>query len=93
LSELETKYENQVKILSELWIEYRNDTNFVDFVEYNDLGLPLAYAIDNAIVESTDMAANFITETFALLLEALDIEEDTGFESLDNLLEGAGEWV
>jgi hypothetical protein len=91
VSELKTSYEEKVSILADLWIEYRNDTNFVDFVEYNDLGLPLAYAIDNAIVESTDMAANFIKETFALLLEALDIEEDTGFENLDDLLEDAGE--
>jgi hypothetical protein len=91
VSELETSYKEKVSILADLWIEYRNDTNFSDFVEYNDLGLPLAYAIDNAIVESTDMAANFITETFALLLEALDIEEDTGFETLDDLLEEAGE--
>jgi hypothetical protein len=91
VSELETSYEEKVSILADLWIEYRNDTNFIDFVEYNDLGLPLAYAIDNAIVESTDMAANFIAETFALLLEALEIEEDTGFETLDDLLEGAGE--
>jgi hypothetical protein len=60
-------------------------------VEYNDLGLPLAYAIDNEIVESTDIAANFIKETFSLLLEALDIEEDIDFETLDELFNEAGE--
>jgi hypothetical protein len=91
VSNLETSYECKVAILADLWLNYRSDENFSDFVEYNDLGLPLAYAIDNEIVESTDMAANFIKETFSLLLEALDIEEDTDFETLDELFNEAGE--
>jgi hypothetical protein len=86
-----TEFNEKVNILSELWINYRSDQNFSDFIDYNDLGLPIAYAIDNAIVESTDMAAKFIEETFALLLEALDIEEDTGFKNLDDILEQSGE--
>jgi hypothetical protein len=91
VSEFKTTYEDKASILADLWLNYRNDTNFADFVEYNDLGLPLAYAIDNEIVESTDMAARFIEETFDLLLAGLDIDEDTGFETLDDLLEEAGE--
>jgi hypothetical protein len=68
-----------------LWIEYKNDTEFADFIEYNDLGLPLAYAISNGIVESTPIAEGFITETFDLFLEGLELE-DTGFETLSDVL-------
>jgi hypothetical protein len=82
-----TSYENKCAILSELWLNYRDDEDFVDFVEYNDLGLPLAYALDAKIVESTPMAQGYIEETFDLLLAGLEIEEDTGFESIDELLE------
>lgn len=81
-----TSYENKASILADLWLNYRNDEEFLDFVEYNDLGLPLAYAVANGIVESTELAKNFIDETFELLIGGLDIE-DTGFESLDDLLE------
>ena len=81
-----TIYSDKVSILADLWLNYKNDEEFADFVEYNDIGLPLAYVIANDIVKSTDLAENFINETFDLLLAGLEIE-DTGFESLDDLLD------
>ena len=80
-----TTYEAQCDILADLWIDYKNDVEFQDFVDYNDLGLPLAYAVSNAIVASTDLAKSFITETFAVLLDTLGIE-DSGFDSLADIL-------
>jgi hypothetical protein len=77
----------KTEILSDIWLNYRNDTEFEDFIQYNDLGLPLAYAINAGIVAITDRATEFVNETFALLLAGLDIEEDTGFESLDDILQ------
>lgn len=84
-TENKTSYEDKASILADLWLNYRSDEDFVDFIEYNDLGLPLAYAIANGIVESTDLSKAFVEETFSLLLEGLDIE-DTGFEDMDELL-------
>ncbi len=83
----QTTYSNKCLILSELWLDYRNDDEFKDFVEYNDIGLPLAYAVANSIVPSTDLAEKFISETFDLLLAGLGIAEDTGFEYLEDLFE------
>lgn len=85
-----TLYSNKVSILSELWMNYRNDAEFVDFIEYNDLGLPLAYAIEQDIVKSSDLAQKFIEETFDLFLAGLDTS-DTGFETLDDVLATAGD--
>ena len=82
-----TTFKDKASILADLWLNYRQDTEFADFIEYNDIGLPLAYAIDNDIVKTTDIATRFIEETFALLLEGVGIQEDTGFENLDDLLE------
>lgn len=84
-----TTYFDKAVILADLWLNYRQDEEFADFVEYNDIGLPLAYVIANDIVKSTDLAERFINETFDLLLAGLEIE-DTGFESLDELLGEAG---
>ena len=81
-----TEFESRCQILSDLWINYKKDEEFADFIEYNDLGLPLAYAIAEGIVEKTELAENFINETFELLLSALDIE-DEGFETLDGILD------
>ena len=80
-----TSYTNKCAILAELWLNYRSDSEFDDFREYNDLGLPIAYAIDNNIVKSSDMAQRFVEETFDLLLATLEVD-DSGFETLDELL-------
>jgi len=80
-----TPYLTKTEILSDLWLNYRNDAEFTDFIEYNDIGLPLAYLISTRTVESTPVAERFIDETFDLLLTSLEISDD-GFESLDDLL-------
>jgi hypothetical protein len=65
-------------------MNYRNDSNFEEFISYNDLGLPLAYALSTSVVKRTEMSNKFIDETFTLLLGALEVE-DTGFETLDEI--------
>jgi hypothetical protein len=80
-----TTFSNKTIILADLWLNYRDDEEFQDFVDYNDLGLPLGYALSAGIVAPTPIAEQFIEETFALLLKGLEIEEDTGFESLDDI--------
>lgn len=81
-----TPFSKQAIILADLWQNNREDEELMDFFEHNDLGLPLAYAVAEGIVRSTDKAQTFIEETFAGLLKTLDIEDD-GFDSLDELLE------
>lgn len=81
-----TQYADKVAILAELWMNYKGDPEFADFIEYNDLGLPLAYAINNEIVKSTPLSEKFVSETFDLLLAGLEVE-DVGFEVLDDILE------
>lgn len=80
-----TPFSTKCEILSDLWLNYKADTEFKDFIEYNDLGLPLAYSIAEGIVEATPIATRFIEETFELLLAGLAIE-DEGFENLDEML-------
>ena len=76
---------SQAEILAELWVNYKSEPQFEDFVSYNDLGLPLAYAIAYGIVEPTELSEKFIGETWVLLLEAYGVQ-DTGFDSLDDVM-------
>lgn len=79
-----TSFEDRCSILAELWMNYRNDQNFTDFISYNDLGLPLAYLLDNEIVKSTALSVKFINETFDLLLGSLELK-DNGYVTLDDV--------
>ena len=80
-----TEFNNKCMILADLWMNYRDDENLQDYIEYNDLGLPLAYLISNGIVESNGIANNFVEEAWRLLLEGIGIE-DTGFDLIDDIL-------
>ena len=80
-----TAFNSKCDILAELWLDYRGEADFKDFVEYNDLGLPLAFAISQDIIEPSPRAEVYIEEAFELLLAALGIE-DEDFDTLDDLL-------
>ena len=86
---MKTKFKSKCLILSDLWLNWRDDEQFEEFIKYNDLGLPLAYAISEGIVVATDTAKQFINEAFDLLLDGISAK-DTGFENLDDVLEAEG---
>lgn len=81
-----TPYSKRAGILAELWMNYRTDPEFKDFIDYNDIGLPLAYFVTEEIVASTPLAEKFINETFEILLKSLSLE-DTGFEDLNEVFD------
>lgn len=82
---MQTDFVNKVSILGSLHANYQGDEGMSDFMEFNDIGLPLSYLVSEKLAVVTDEGARFINETFDLLLEALDIE-DEGFEFLDEVL-------
>jgi hypothetical protein len=79
-----TEIASKCDILPDLWINHSENERFEDFVEFNDLGLPLAYFIAKGVVEMTPLAKDIIDATFNDLLDLFDIE-DTGFTSLKDL--------
>lgn len=84
-----TPFLTKCEILAQLWSDYRYDEEFTDFIQYADLGLPLAYSIANGIVGRTELADKFVDETFDLLLASLEVD-DTGFANLDDVFDNAG---
>ena len=83
-----TDIEAKCRILGKLWMDYREDPDFVDFIEYNDMGLPMAYLVDSDLVKMTKKGEIFVEETFELFIHSLGIE-DTGFNDLEDVLEEA----
>ena len=84
-----TPFSKRCEILSELWMNYRDNETFDDFIEYNDLGLPMAHLIAENLVEPTRQGEIYIDETFDLLLETLRIEDDN-YDSLSEMLGSIG---
>jgi hypothetical protein len=84
----QTDFSNKVSILADLYANYRNDPNLRDFIDYNDLGLPLTFLAVEGLAEITSEGAEYIEETWLLFMASLGIE-DTGFEDLDSVLTAA----
>ena len=83
-----TPFSNRCEILSELWMDYRHDEDFEDFVEYNDIGLPLAYMVSTDLANANEQGIQYINETFDLLLQAMSLDDiEDGWESLEQLLD------
>jgi len=80
-----TPFNDKCEILADLWMTYRQEPQFEDFFQYNDVGLPIAWAITEGIVKPMTEAQTMVEETFAMLLEALSLEDD-GFDTLDDVL-------
>ena len=82
-----TDFSNKASILADLWINFRADEQFSDFIEYNDIGLPLAYYIHTDLVKATDQGIMYIEETFNLLCAALGIDLESNYETLNEMFD------
>jgi hypothetical protein len=58
-----------------------------EFFRYNDVGVPLAFAFAEGIVNHSPTLEKYVNETFDQLLETLNLE-DSGFEDLQDLYDG-----
>jgi hypothetical protein len=68
---------NKAGILGQLWIEFRNDEDFSAFMEYNDIGCPMAYMVAEGIVkELTPLGEEMLEETFKMFSNLIDVTEE-----------------
>ena len=64
-------------MLAQLWLEFKEDKDFSAFIEYNDIGLPLAYCHANGLVrEVSDLGEQYIEETVDMFFKLLEITEE-----------------
>lgn len=80
-----TDFTKVCEILGTLYVNYKDDEELQDFIEFNDLGLPLAFLASENLCQVSDDGARYITETWALFVESLGLE-DIGFETLNQML-------
>jgi hypothetical protein len=83
-----TPFKTRCDILADLWMNYRSEDTFEDFMKYNDIGLPASFLVSEELATPSEKLEVLIDETFSLLMAALEIKEDPGFESLDDMLVG-----
>ena len=83
-----TDFSNKVDILGDLFSNYKEESDFKDFIEFNDLGLPLAYLAREGLCEVSDDGERYIEETWLIFVKSLGIE-DTGFDDIEEMFQAA----
>jgi len=85
-----TDFSSQVNILGKLYADYKDEKSFRAFIEFNDIGLPLAYLCAEGLANPSEDGMRYIAETFELFIQTVGIP-DTGFETLDDVLDAGQE--
>ena len=85
---MEVNFADRCGILGQFWYEFRDDQTVKPFMEYNDVGMPLAWFIATGVVTPLPMAEEYINETLAMFLQAMEVEEAdvVDVDNLDDLL-------
>lgn len=70
-------FADKAGVIGQLWIEFRGDEDFEAFMDYNDLGCPMAYMVAEGLIkELTPVGEEMITETFKMFLELINVTEE-----------------
>ena len=77
-------FADKTGILGQLWIDFREDENFKAFMEYNDIGVPMAYYLAEGLVSDlTPLGEQYVEESLDMMFKLLEITE----EEVDDLHE------
>ena len=85
-------FETICKILGALYTNYSDSKDFRSFIEFNDLGLPLAFLTSQGlVVELSDDGRRYVIDTFDMFVASLKVDPDDIMDgmTLDELLEMA----
>jgi hypothetical protein len=89
-----TDFSKKIEILGQFYMLYKEDSGGMsDFIDFNDIGLPLAYLAAEGLCEVSEDGAKYIAETWDIFLSSLGLE-DEGFDDLDVIMMKAknGSW-
>lgn len=87
--------QNKASILAELWITLRYRPEWGEFFRFNDVGLPLSFALEGALVtETTPLGTRLVEETFVMLCQLLGLPPEHTYYDLDDMfLLAGGDWL
>jgi hypothetical protein len=82
-------FADKTGVLGQLWIDFREDENFSAFMDYNDIGVPMAYYVAEGLVKDlTPLGEQYIEESISMMFDLLEITE-AEVDELENQSLGA----
>ena len=85
-----TPFSDKCRLLATLWFLYRDqevDNNWRGFFSYADVGLPLAYMVDEGLAIITDEGEGMVTDTWEVLCKMMDIDPTAQYDTIQNMFD------
>lgn len=79
--------DRKVGVLADLYLNYRDEVQFKEFAEYNDIGLPIAHLVHTGLCNMNKEAEVYVEETYDLLVSAMGVEPDLDYQTIEDMLE------
>ncbi len=80
-------FDKRLTILSDVYLHYREDDEFKEFADYNDLGLPLAHVCASGLAQIKPEGVIYIEETYDLLVDAMGLDPDVVYDSIEDMID------
>jgi hypothetical protein len=73
-------------ILSQVFQNSNEDNGWDTFAEYNDIGLPLAYASYNELAVLNDEGKRYVEETYDMLITGLGLDKEFDYVDFQDVI-------
>lgn len=71
------QFADKAGVLGQLWIEFRHDEDFSEFMDYNDLGMPMSYMVAEGLIKDlSPVGEEMLEETFKMFLTLIEVTEE-----------------
>ena len=83
---MSTSFSIKCEILAEVHIESDYNSHLEEFARVCDIGLPLAYLINQDLVEPKEQSLKYIDSTWRMLSESLGIDPNGDYKNAEDFL-------
>jgi hypothetical protein len=79
--------DRKIGVLADLYLNYRDEDQFKEFADYNDIGLPIAHLVHTGLCNMNREAEVYVEETYDLLISAMGVDPEQGYQTIDDMLD------
>jgi hypothetical protein len=79
--------DRKIGVLADLYLNYRDEDQFKEFADYNDIGLPIAHLVHTGLCNMNKEAEVYVEETYDLLISAMGVDPELDYQTIDDMLE------
>jgi hypothetical protein len=77
----------KIAVLADLYLNYRDEDQFREFADYNDIGLPIAHLVHTGLCTMNNEGKIYVEETYDLLIAAMGVDPEESYETIEDMVQ------